>query len=404
MTIIYVHGVNVRTAEHGEILGKPLRRWLGPKLGVNGAEPGYEPVYWGDHGVKFRWNLASRPKTQLLRQGATGSAMAGLGSLRGNPDVTPFDRAAPQPVRSGPVLGRPKDADQMSSLALVRPDERADFIADLYLACLPGTVDPVVERPQVAALAVAASMIAANWDEIMRAEASEGDRARALVRAVDADLRGSRALPMGGAADWFARAGELVRRAPLWPGDAVSVLLGEARPYANELFARFTGDVFTYLTQRGEQGRPGDIPRLLLAALRRAQARKNETGEKIVVVSHSMGGQLVYDALTYFAEGDNILDKLEVDHWISFGSQVSLFAEMGMFLSQGAGDPAKLPLPRRVQAWTNFYDENDPVGFVMEPVFEGVQDIRYNTGYGLALAHTGFLARPTFFQAMANRL
>jgi hypothetical protein len=62
MTIIYIHGVKVRSAEHGVELQKPFRRRLTNKLAVNGAAPGYEPVYWGDVAAKFRWNLESRPK------------------------------------------------------------------------------------------------------------------------------------------------------------------------------------------------------------------------------------------------------------------------------------------------------------------------------------------------------
>ena len=61
-------------------------------------------------------------------------------------------------------------------------------------------------------------------------------------------------------------------------------------------------------------------------------------------------------------------------------------------------------MPARVKAWTNYYDVNDLVGFVMEPVFEGPKDLAYDTGYGLFFAHTGLLARPSFFRAIADRL
>ena len=40
----------------------------------------------------------------------------------------------------------------------------------------------------------------------------------------------------------------------------------------------------------------------------------------------------------------------------------------------------------------------------MSPVFDGVQDVEYDTGYGLAFAHNGFLARPSFFEALADRI
>ncbi len=55
--LIYVHGVKVRDEKQGIELGKPFRRWLNGKLAVNGADTGYEPVYWGNVAAHFRWEL-----------------------------------------------------------------------------------------------------------------------------------------------------------------------------------------------------------------------------------------------------------------------------------------------------------------------------------------------------------
>ena len=407
MTIIYVHGVKVRSPAHGEQLGKSFQRWLGPKLSVNNAAPGYEPVYWGDLAATFHWNLASRPRTALLGQGGADD-FAGLGSLRGDPATTLLDASPRALAIEGPVLGEPALAEErpIPPLATIPVDKRPDLLADLYLACLPaGEHDPIVDSPETAGLAAAAGAAAAHWDEIVASEITDEARASKLIAAVQAELEGNDLIGMGGFANWMERAGEVLRRAATWPGDAIGTVLGEARPVMNEFVAYFVGDVFTYLMRRGDRSAVGPIPARLLAALRRAQARKKETGEKIVIVSHSMGGQLVYDALTYFAEQDEILADIEIDHWISCGSQVSLFAEMQLFLGQPASPPgAKLPMPARVAFWTNYYDGNDLVGFIMEPVFDGVKDLAYDTGYGLFFAHTGFLARPSFFEAIAKRL
>lgn len=407
MTIIYVHGVKVRSQEHGVELGKPFVRWLGPKLSVNNAAPGYEPVYWGDLAATFVWDLESRPRTKLLGQGGEED-FRGVGSMRGAVDTTIFDHAGPLALNDGPVLGAPAlaEAAPVPPLATVPPEKRADFLADLYLACLPaGDTDPIVDSPSIAGLAAAAERVAGQWDAILASEATEEARARKLVAAVDAALKGGALIGMGGFADWMERAGEVVRRSVSWPSDAVGTVLGEARPVMNEFVAYFTGDVFTYLTRRGDHAKPGPIPTRILAALRRAQERKKVTGEKIVIVSHSMGGQLIFDALAHFAAGDSLLNDFEVDHWISCGSQVSLFGEMQLLLGQPEVPKGeRLEMPPRVGAWTNFYDPNDLVGFVMEPVFKGVKDLEYNTGYGLFFAHTGFLARPSFFRAIADRL
>jgi hypothetical protein len=90
MTIVYIHGVGVRSPEYGIALEKPFRRWLAPILEVNGSPPVYEPVYWGDAAAKFRWDLTSRPRTQLLRHGGD-TRFAGLGSLREAGKTSPLD-------------------------------------------------------------------------------------------------------------------------------------------------------------------------------------------------------------------------------------------------------------------------------------------------------------------------
>jgi hypothetical protein len=266
--------------------------------------------------------------------------------------------------------------------------------------------DPIAEDSRIAGLADAAAAIAAEWDTIVAKESSDDARAARLVSTVDARLTNSAVIAQGGFADWMTKANETLRRAAGWPGDAISTVFAELRPVVNEFVAYFIGDVLTYINERETGGVPGAIPARVLDVLRKAHRRKQETGEKIVVVSHSMGGQLFYDAMTYFAPKDPTLAELAVDHWISCGAQVSLFAELGLFKGQPADirSPGKLQRPAAVKAWTNFYDRNDLVGFIMAPVFEGAVDKEYDTGYGLAFAHTGFLARPSFFESAAAQL
>ena len=421
MSIIYIHGVKVRDSAHGVALGKSFVRWLGPKLAVGSAAIDYAPVYWGDAAAHFRWKLQSRPKTAILGMGGTdsaGRAFQGLGSPREAGVRTPLDNAAaPHSADTGPVLGRVPTAPAGApppALVSVQRDKRPDFLADLYLALqaqrraetdAKPAADPIADEARLAGLADAAAAVAANWDRLVATEVTDDARAARLVSTIDAQLDGDTLLAQGGFADWMTRAGETLRRAAVWPGDAVSTVFGELRPVVNEFVAYFIGDVLAYLNERGG-GPPGVVPRRVLDALARAHALKRESGEKIIVVTHSMGGQLLYDALTFFAPTEPTLAGLEVNHWISCGAQVSLFAELGLFQGQPADvvAPRRLPRPASVKAWTNFYDRNDLVGFIMGPVFEGVTDTEYETGYGLAFAHTGYLARPSFFEAIAARL
>ncbi|MBI1408097.1 MAG: hypothetical protein GC145_18445 [Caulobacter sp.] len=404
MSIIYVHGVKVRSAEHGLQLKKPFLRWLGPRIAVGAAPAEYIPVFWGDAAARFRWDLKSRPRTAILRGGVGG--FPDVGELRSlNLD------ALPEPVAAagGPVLGAGPAAAPVAGpgLETLEVERRADFLADLYLAMAPRARegDPLVDAPELAGIADAASAVAAEWDAIVAGAADDDERIARLLHATSNRLAGP-LLAQGGFEDWMEKAGEKFKRAFNAPFDVFSTLAGELRPVAHEFVANFLGDVLIYQNERiGADRGPGEIPRRVLEALARAQARKEQTGEPIIVVTHSMGGQLIYDALTYFAARDPRLANLRIDHWISCGAQVAFFAELGLFLDQpDTRAPQKLAAPAQVSQWTNYYDINDLVGFVMAPVFDGVTDLAYDTGYGLALAHTGFLARPSFFEAMAKAL
>jgi hypothetical protein len=412
VTLIYIHGVKVRSPEPGQALEKPFRRWVLPKIGQNAA---YVPVYWGDLAADFRWNLASRPSTKLLHAGADD--FAGLGSLRSTGTSTMLEKflAAPRAPVAGPVLGATPVADPGSAppLSTMRAEQRADFLADLYLAArerdpkVKAGEDLLIAQPHLAALADAAAEAADAWNELADGTTDDAELATRLIRAMDERLSGTQGLiHQGGLQDWMTGLGELLGRAATLPGDAVSTVFAEARPILNEFIANFLGDVLIYLTcRRDDQDNPGPIPQRVLAALRDAHRCKQATGEKIVVLTHSMGGQLLYDTINTFATNDPELCNLEIDHWITCGSQVSFFAELGVLLGQpNTRAPAKLPRPQRVKAWTNFYDTHDFVGFIMEPIFDGVHDLEYDTGYGLFLAHTGFLGRPSFFSAVARQL
>lgn len=411
MSLIYVHGVKVRSREHGEQLERPFQRWIAPVIAGDGKATKYLPVFWGDLASKFRWDLDSRPRTRLLRGGG-GSAFDNLGVIRTDegkvrPPSEPFSGG-------GPVLDRPRqrtEAETGAPLSSIPAGHRADFLAQLYLAARPAGdgEDPLAETPLLGAIAAAADDVAGEWEVIMAKSPSDAERAADLVGAVDAALRKQPAdlVAQGGLPDWMGRAGELLGRAVNLPGDAIGTALGELRPVAHEFIANFIGDVFVYLNGRTtSDGQPGGIPRRMLEALRAAHRDKQTTGERIVIISHSMGGQIVYDALTAFCDADDELRDLVVDHWITCGSQVSLFAELGLFRGQPADvhKPVKLPRPPRVLQWTNYYDTNDLVGFIMQPVFEDVADEPYDTGFGLALAHTGFFARESFFRKVAKAL
>src|SRR3954466_16277943 len=88
MAIVYVHGVANRGggADEGDARKKAkyeagiqqirllIARYVAPAAGTSVIEF----AYWGDKGVTFRWNLASRPRTRLLGQGAEGAEASSI--------------------------------------------------------------------------------------------------------------------------------------------------------------------------------------------------------------------------------------------------------------------------------------------------------------------------------------
>lgn len=415
MTLIYIHGVKVRSSSHGEGLEKPFRRWLEAKSSAPDGRFTYLPVYWGDKAATFGWNLKSRPESALLRAGVEDehemrADLSAIGLMRQSP--SDLLRPSDNDYIEGPVLTPgAQSAPQSITLGLpnVPKDDRADLVADLYLAIQrkgPG-VDQFVEDPRLSSLADMSAAIADDWNAILSDAATEEDAVNEMIKRIEDALPPPPPdLPIKmGWDDTKASIGEFFKRAVAMPGDALSLVAGELRPAANRFVSYFIGDVLTYIDRRGEGNAPGEIPNLVLDALKTAHRKRKETGEPIVVLTHSMGGQLLYDAVNHFANHDPELSDLVVDHWITCGAQVSLFAEMGLLRDQPSpGASSKLPKPARVAKWTNYYDVNDVVGFIMAPVFDDVRDVSYDTGYGLAFAHTGFLARASFFKRIARDL
>jgi pimeloyl-ACP methyl ester carboxylesterase len=172
------------------------------------------------------------------------------------------------------------------------------------------------------------------------------------------------------------------------------------RKKLNASVTRFTGDAFAYLDRRGTKEAPGKIVLEVLNALRDA---KNKGGDdKLVVIAHSFGGEIVYDILTYFDP------TLSVDCLFTVGSQVGLFEEMKLYKASRPELPpdwkGRVIRPASLKRWLNVFDTNDVLGYRLEPIFNEVHDYYYDTGYSSFSAHGGYFMRPSFYKRLAARL
>lgn len=399
MPIVFVHGVNNRTedADYTEGVARKtefLKSLLAPHIGLDAPVLISFP-YWGEQGVKFRWNQASVPlgseqveELKLLPEVAS----------QDNPEVW-LAEARFQYGEQGVNLGHVSktkgfttaiDLVWDTAAAVLCPEQGYSELLESYMASITYASDHPVpawafQQPPLSNQEFVDKLL--TEIEPYRPNALDGKSLESL-----------------NIVSWFQSLKEAVSRLASLPGDAMtSVTLNLARKSAHAKAARFLGDVFVYLDSRGTLEQPGKILEDVLAKLREAQAAKRPGDDKLIVIGHSLGGVIIYDVLTFFAP------DIKVDTFVTVGSQVALFEEMALFRASTQEPPAdpvkdRLQCPERVARWLNVYDTNDVFSFKAEAVFNGVEDYRFDTGYGLLDAHGGYFARPSFYKRLAVHL
>lgn len=431
MPVLFLHGVNVRDDENyrrdlsaRETLMRQLL--LDPLAAMDRRYADLRIVspYWGGLGVTHAWNQATLPAVRLLEDlGAetivTASAFEQalvLGAVR-PPSPGPLETlGAVEDGGSGP---RDPEALVEAVLAPLIHSEEALPNAPGLPASDSKVISGHLEGMLLAAgrdaarnLSVKARVLAAPSDEValdlLRAEV----QARFLHRVEGTGLlpsavSGQPQLEDLGPSWWDPlkrRVDELFDRAKDTTGRAGSVALLKAyREKLHKNIGRFLGDVFVYLLNRGTADRPGPVPKLVLDELRPAL----RAGEPVLAVTHSMGGNILYDLLTTFAP------DLKLDAWISVGGQVGQFEEMKLFAASdpAVGTPSQVaPFGGRVRTWINVYDPADVLSFLVGPVFTDpdpgvvIRDTRFNSRTATLEAHGAYFKRPSFYDLVRTEM
>jgi hypothetical protein len=415
MPILYIHGVNTRSRQSFENeIRVYLRRYVAPAISASAKSVMIEDVFWGDVAVNFAWNGASRPKSQLLGQGPD-KAM----------DVSPFARALVANHLSRRFEDWPSSHSVVSNGGLLSssttsaPSEEQwtlsslsnDELSDLLAAIIETAVADVGERTRLVLIADEAAHDL-NLRAALAAEPSGQRQVSLLMDAIQQKAAEQQTLVGQGVGDWFVsvkdRMGEVVGRATSFPAYTASVVAAELRKPLNDLVSVFIGDVLHYLHNRGEKTSPGTICQRLLDKLVAAHKNKTERdGEPIVVLSHSMGGQVVYDMVSHFLPEAPSLPDMRIDFWCATASQVGFFEEAKLFLASQSehrtGNP--VPFPREhLGVWWNVWDSNDVLSFTVKDIFSHVDDELYDSGMSLLAAHGGYLQRPSFYRRFATKL
>ena len=375
-----------------------FRRFLLPAFAVDPASARILSPLWGCYGAELRWDHASLPSKALESLGDDeDDQLSGMAAA-----MTPDG-----------ILTE-------SILATVAQRSMANALDLLYASAAPGChSDQVVDAIDVAARLVAycrsrelgqplATELERNpW---LGKVSNDGEFVDFLLEAAaswDLGPDGNPVLhPAGPAVESMGAVGKArdlliggARRLKrLAVNSAGPPLVDGARHIASARASLFLGDVFAYLAHRGTPQKPGAIISTITAALESAVADSGT--EPVLVVAHSMGGNIVYDLLSSFRP------DIAVDILVTVGSQVGLFEEMKLFRSSRPDVPgpglAQVPALGNVSHWVNVVDRSDFLGYRAGSVFEGAADYQYATG--AIGAHGAYFDQPYFHARLARRV
>lgn len=392
MPFVFVHGVNNRkNADYDreeQMREAFLREIVSPAAGIDAQHHIFAP-YWGDDGVSFWRDLAVIPR---------GSEVETFGT-----DYNELPPSLGIAVADGAV----QTGDTLDALARRRPDVAIDLLFDAIIQGAQSEADifAVARAYQLAQDRLADT--AAPW----LAQSTKDDLLDQVFEVVSPPKIAGKDETFGGTGFWDMLEEGAARLKLLGPDQLSHAILGPSRRPLTRKIATFIGDAFRYLAERGDGTKIGPIASTVLRSLRDASDLARTKNEPLVVISHSFGGEIVYDILTHYAEGSD----LEIDTWVTVGSQVGLFEEMSLFLtSPGRTDRDAIPReaiasPKRAKRWLNIVDTNDVLGFLVLPTFTGaapdtVHDFKYNTGYPVTGAHSGYFRWPSFYKRLSQRI
>jgi hypothetical protein len=409
MSVVFVHGVANREDDpsyepHLKEIIDFLNRYVGKDISPSGT---VLEAYWGKFGAEFAWNRESRPKSVLFGQGAptkSGDVDRVLVMASVDGSQVPIAPANPQIssvlVPAGPTVG--SAIGHGIRLKDLSPQQLSDLLSTVIVEA---NTDPGV-RPQ---LIIAADEVAhdpatpATLAQCKNVQ-DELEKLRAML-----DHKEAAALVGMGPGLWSRivdRVDEATSRAVSLPAFTLSTVVAETREPINRMVTLFIGDVFAYLNTRNDATAPGPIPQAVMDTL--ADAKKAAPKEPLIVLTHSMGGQIVYDLVTHFLP--KMKSKLRIDFWCATASQVGLFEEMKLFLastpqySKANGNKVPFPDKQYLGSWWNVWDHNDFISYTAAPVIDGIDDESYDSGVSLIKAHGEYLLRPSFYRKFADKL
>lgn len=367
MPLLFVHGVAIREEEAPEfktlhsltsgvdwtVISALLREYVAPVMRPAAPQDvSLEWLYWGDLGATYR---------------------AG-GRFRGT--FEPEPPPAPHPLEAS-------------------AQEQAQWLEDRLLPQTPAVLWP-------ATIEAAALTAQDQTVQLLAAELSEPARGEVLLAAVEARRQNRAALPSAPQFSALLLGWEERQR-----GRMQQAFRGVRRPL-EDFGPIFLGDALTYFTARGTPEQPGPVLERVLAALQQADTAAKHSSEPLVVLTHSLGGQLVYDVLSSVVPTRPDLAELRVDLWCAVGSQLGLFKELGLMLEDhvpvNADNPGTSLLQNHLGYLWNVWSYSDLLSFRAEGNISSAHDASFPLGGQVQDEHLAYFHQPYFYAALAAKL
>ncbi len=431
MPVIFIHGVNTRynddyrknCAARDELLKRLVLEPLAAKE-ERFKQIEIENPYWGEFGVSFSWDQASLPEVHVLEDLGAEDGRTPESDLEFTETVRnlagPHQPRLPGLENLGTDERQFKRAAEKDLTRFVEAVLSPLLLSEMRLA-EDGGVKPETEGVLQALLAMAAGdvasdpyikaeLAAANSDDEVMDLLKDRIKARfeqlaqsqlAVPKEVTPADRQLEELGPGWLEDLKDRVGELFDRAKDAPARVAGAsALDLFRDGLHRNVSLFLGDVFVYLNERSDKANPGPIISTVLEAIKTAP--QHHPDEPLIIITHSMGGNILYDILTYYDTG------LKVDVWVSVASQAGQFEEMKIFKASNKNvyKPNKVTgLKPSLGYWLNVYDPLDSFGFKVAPIFADVDaDVEYLTGAGALKAHGEYFGRASFYQMVREHI
>lgn len=386
MPLVFVHGVATRQTPEYQARVRQRDALFQKLVLPENSPPPFDPD-WGSNAVKFDPTLPWLPNPDTGEAWSVGEGVAGDTGISRIASAKPA--LAVDLAFAAGLERRIHDAAQSGDLAdALTDDDIAAFEAAVrYLEA--GSVDHHLFDPASPDSEFLATLAGELKPQLPTSPAGE---------------------PMGLAGDALDWLGKGLRKLvdPIANVSSDAVLRLVRRPLSEQV-ALFLGDIFVYLRWRGGINGAGAANPIFAPIIRdlAAAAQSRTKDDPLILICHSLGAVILYDLLTDKTALEEIAAKigadLIIDSWVTVGAQPGLFADMGLY---GPKVPpgARYPRPTCVRQWFNVYDYTDVLSFACDPVFDGVEDFKFDNVTSLLSAHSAYFQRPEFYSRLRSRL